>query len=153
MSKDIHDVIQTTIKGFATPHPEPEPEPEPKPQPELKPEPKIKKSDIYPAVKEVIVKLTGKKKTVPIKDIQKELGLSRTEMISLLDDIYSGKYGEEIEFNSVRNPGNRYLKPDSDESKDRGWKFAGSLSLISKSDPSEAEYLAAEVELKKNRNC
>jgi hypothetical protein len=61
---------------------------------------------------------------VLISELQKELGISRKEMIAIIDDIYAGKYGEGFEFISSRDAKNRYLKPNTAESKNREWKFA-----------------------------
>ena len=100
----------------------------------------------YEALKQAIQKLSIKGRTVAISNVQKELGLTRKEMIALLDEVHSGKYGGEIEFGSARDASNRYLKPDSAESKNREWKFAATLSIVQSDNKAEGveEYAGTE---------
>lgn len=113
----------------------------------------------YNSLKQAIQKLGEGTGSVNMATLQKELGLKRKDMIALLDDVYAGKYGNELEFGSVRNANNRYLKPDSEESKNRDWRFYATLRIIdqaqgkaeekAKSKYSDMEWIDLQAEAKK----
>jgi len=124
VSKEIHDVIETTIKGFAPPHPEPKPEPKAKPKTKPvtplnkpKPAPSSGKPKLRPKQtfdlpdpedmdkwSEAVLKLSDDQKRELLNNINKNIKLFEEKLIPAPSSLIDARIWLDRYFDNLENP-------------------------------------------------